>query len=92
MQEINFKEFFTVIEEYLDLGHAEIVSVADLQKPSRDVFYLAHAHCQEEVEYYNQDLSCFWCFCQVERWYITEWKAPCRINCSLSSPGYAVEI
>lgn len=35
-----FQEFSTVIEEYLDLGHAEAVPVADLQKPSREVFYL----------------------------------------------------
>lgn len=42
-----FQEFSAVIEEYLDLGHAEAVPVADLQKPSKEVFLLAHARCQE---------------------------------------------
>ena len=34
------KEFHTVMEEYLKLGHAELVLVADLQKPDNEIFYL----------------------------------------------------
>ena len=35
-----FQEFSAVMEEYLNLGHAEVVPVADLQKPPKEVFYL----------------------------------------------------
>ncbi len=35
-----FPEFSAVMEEYFDLQHAELVPVADLQKPPEDVFYL----------------------------------------------------
>ena len=34
------EEFHTVIEEYLKLGHAKLVPVADLQKPDKETFYL----------------------------------------------------
>ena len=34
-----FEEFNDVMKEYLEIGHAELVPVADLNK-SRDVFYL----------------------------------------------------
>ena len=34
------EEFHTVMEEYLKLGHAELVPVADLQKPDNEIFYL----------------------------------------------------
>ena len=33
-------QFHTVMEEYLKLGHAELVPVADLQKPDNEIFYL----------------------------------------------------
>ena len=32
--------FNHVVKEYLDLGHAELVSLKDLKKPAGDVFYL----------------------------------------------------
>ena len=35
-----FEEFSEVIQEYLDLGHAELVPADDLNKPSSEVFYL----------------------------------------------------
>ena len=35
-----FSQFTAVMEEYMDLNHAEIVPVADLQKQNEDVFYL----------------------------------------------------
>ena len=35
-----FKEFAAVMGEYFDLGHAEPVSVSDLEKPQHEVFYL----------------------------------------------------
>ena len=35
-----FKEFSDVMQEYLDLGHAEIVPIADLEKPPDSIFYL----------------------------------------------------
>ena len=34
------KEFHAVMEEYLKFGHAELVPVADLQKPDYESFYL----------------------------------------------------
>ena len=34
------EEFHGVLEEYLKLGHAELVPVADLQKPDYESFYL----------------------------------------------------
>lgn len=34
------EEFGTVMQEYFDLGHAELVPVADLEKSPRHVFYL----------------------------------------------------
>ena len=34
------EEFHDVMEEYLKLGHAELVPVADLQKPDYELFYL----------------------------------------------------
>ena len=44
------------MQEYFDLGHAEPVPTADLEKPEKDVFYLP-MH-QEGVQYYNQDSGC----------------------------------
>ena len=35
-----FQEFSTVMEEYFKMNHAELVPVADLQKPPREIFYL----------------------------------------------------
>ena len=35
-----FQEFSAVMEEYFEMGHAELVPVADLQKPPKEVFYL----------------------------------------------------
>ena len=35
-----FQEFSAVMEEYMKMEHAELVPVADLQKPSKEVFYL----------------------------------------------------
>ena len=35
-----FSEFSAVMEEYMQMDHAELVPVADLQKPSREVFYM----------------------------------------------------
>ena len=35
-----FQEFSTVMEEYFKMNHAELVPVADLQKPPKDIFYL----------------------------------------------------
>ena len=35
-----FGEFKAVIEEYFDMGHAELVPPDDLEKPAQDVFYL----------------------------------------------------
>ena len=33
-------EFHAVMEEYIELGHAELVPIADLQKPDTEIFYL----------------------------------------------------
>ena len=35
-----FDEFGSVMQEYLDLGHAELVPPSDLEKPQHQVFYL----------------------------------------------------
>ena len=35
-----FSEFSTVIQEYFDMEHAELVPVTDLEKPPQQVFYL----------------------------------------------------
>ena len=35
-----FQEFSTVMEEYFKMNHAELVPVADLQKPPKEIFYL----------------------------------------------------
>ena len=35
-----FDEFGSVMQEYLDLGHAELVPPSDLEKPEHQVFYL----------------------------------------------------
>ena len=35
-----FQEFSDVMEEYLELNHAEVVPVADLERPREEVFYL----------------------------------------------------
>ena len=35
-----FQEFSTAVEEYFKMNHAELVPVADLQKPPREIFYL----------------------------------------------------
>lgn len=35
-----FAEFSTVMEEYFELGHAEIVPLSALDKPPQEVFYL----------------------------------------------------
>ena len=35
-----FQEFNTVMQEYLDLGHAETVPTPDLEKPPKLSFYL----------------------------------------------------
>ena len=35
-----FQDFAAVMEEYFEMDHAELVPVADLQKPPKDVFYL----------------------------------------------------
>ena len=35
-----FKEFSTVMEEYIEMKHAEAVPTVDLQKPSNSTFYL----------------------------------------------------
>ena len=35
-----FQGFSAVMEEYFEMGHAELVPVADLQKPPKEVFYL----------------------------------------------------
>ena len=35
-----FKEISYVMQEYLDLGHAEMVLIADLERPPDKVFYL----------------------------------------------------
>ena len=44
-----FSEFSAVIQEYFDMGHAELVPIADLQKPVKDVFYLPmHAVRKED--------------------------------------------
>ncbi len=41
LQAINqFMEFATVMEEYMNLHHAEVVPVTDLRRPSDCVFYL----------------------------------------------------
>ena len=37
---VKSEEFHTVMEEYLKLGHAELVPVVDLQKPDNETFYL----------------------------------------------------
>ena len=44
-----FPEFSAVMQEYLDMEHAQLVPVADLQKPVKDVFYLPmHAVRKED--------------------------------------------
>ena len=44
-----FEEFATVMNEYMDLKHAELVPEADLHKPPQDTFYLPmHAVRKEE--------------------------------------------
>ena len=44
-----FPEFAAVIQQYFDMGHAELVPTADLQKPEKDVFYLPmHAVRKED--------------------------------------------
>ncbi len=35
-----FEEFNTAMQEYFDMNHAELVPVADLEKPPHNVFYL----------------------------------------------------
>ena len=35
-----FQKFSTVMEEYFKMNHAELVPVADLQKPPKEIFYL----------------------------------------------------
>ena len=35
-----FQEFSTVMEKYFKMNHAELVPVADLQKPPKEIFYL----------------------------------------------------
>ena len=42
-------EFADVVEEYLELEHAETVPVADLQRPPQEVFYMSmHAVHKEQ--------------------------------------------
>jgi hypothetical protein len=36
----HFRDFDAVMQEYLDLGHAEIVPAADLERPPESTFYL----------------------------------------------------
>ena len=44
-----FPEFSAVVQEYFDMEHAELIPVADLQKPANDVFYLPmHAVRKED--------------------------------------------
>ena len=44
-----FDEFSAVMQEYFDLEHTELVPVADLQKPTKDAFYLPmHAVRKED--------------------------------------------
>ena len=40
IQKNEFSTFDGVMQEYFDLGHAEPVPTADLEKPEKDVFYL----------------------------------------------------
>ncbi len=43
-----FPEFKNVIDEYLNMGHAELVPETDLEKPPHKVFYLRmHAVTKE---------------------------------------------
>ncbi len=45
----SFVSFSTVMEEYIEMKHAETVPVVDLQKPSNSVFYLPmHAVRKEQ--------------------------------------------
>ena len=34
------KEFANAVQEYFEMGHAELVHVADLSKPCNEVYYL----------------------------------------------------
>ena len=44
----NFEEFSTVMEEYLENKHAELVPTSNLEKSSNEVFYLLiHAVWEE---------------------------------------------
>ena len=43
-----FGEFSDVMDEYFKLQHAELISLADLHRPSKDVFYLPMHAVREE--------------------------------------------
>ena len=50
-----FSEFEEVMEEYIKLGHAELVPESDLQKPPETVFYLP---VRKETSTYHQASHC----------------------------------
>ena len=43
-----FQDYSKVMDEYFTLGHAERVPDADLNKPAKDSFYLAHQAVYKE--------------------------------------------
>ena len=48
-----------MMQEYLDLEHAELVPPEDLNKPVQDMFYMPYACGPKGSEYYHKTSSCF---------------------------------
>ena len=49
-----FRDFESVMQEYLDLGHAEVVPSEDMDKPPAGVL-LAYACCLQEFQHHHED-------------------------------------
>ena len=53
-----FQEFNTVMQEYLDLKHAEAIPMPDLEKPSELINLLSTHACRTQgIKYHNKDQS-----------------------------------
>ena len=67
-----FEEFNCVMQEYLEMGHAELVPIADLEKSVRRVFLLTHACGPKGFKYDHEGQSRLRCQCKVLNWRVID--------------------
>lgn len=68
------------MQEYMNMGHAELVPAEEQEKPEHEGVLSSHACSLQRLQHHHKDQGCFQCLCKVLLWCLFEWHSTCSTN------------